>query len=318
MKIAFMFPGQGSQFVGMGKDIYEKYQEAKNVYEYASDILEMDVKKICFELSEEELKKTENTQIAIAVTSLAVLEVLKKYNINAEIAVGLSLGEYVSLMCANYITVEEGLKLLKKRGYFMGNYIPKEEFTMAAIMGLDSTIIENICNEISKYNNFISISNYNCKSQTVISGNTKAINEAIEILKEKGAKKIIKLKTGGPFHTSKMDKARELYAEELENVNFNIENSKIKVIKNLDGEFYNKFDNFKQVLSKHIVSPVRFDKAIELMKNNGIDIFIEVGPGKTMSGFIKKDLKDLNIKCYQTENVEQLENTIYEIKNLNV
>ena len=115
-----------------------------------------------------------------------------------------------------------------------------------------------------------------------------------------------------------MDKARELYAEELENVNFNIENSKIKVIKNLDGEFYNKFDNFKQVLSKHIVSPVRFDKAIELMKNNGIDIFIEVGPGKTMSGFIKKDLKDLNIKCYQTENVEQLENTIYEIKNLNV
>ena len=113
-----------------------------------------------------------------------------------------------------------------------------------------------------------------------------------------------------------MEEARKLYSEELKNVNFNIENSKIKVIKNINGEFYNKDDNFKQVLSEHIVSPVRFDKAIELMKNNGIDTFIEIGPGKTMSGFVKKDLKDLDIKCYQTENLEQLENTICEIKNM--
>ena len=316
MKIAFMFPGQGSQFVGMGKDIYEKYQEAKEVYEHASDILGIDVKKLCFESSEEELTKTENTQIAIAVTSLAVLAVLKKNNINAEAAVGLSLGEYVALMYANYITIEDGLKLLKKRGYFMGNYIPKEEFSMAAIIGLDSEIIENVCNEISEDNNFVAVANYNCKSQTVISGNSNAVDKAIEVLKEKGAKKAVKLKTGGPFHTLKMEEARKLYSEELKNVNFNMENSKIKVIKNINGEFYNKDDNFKQVLSEHIVSPVRFDKAIELMKNNGIDTFIEIGPGKTMSGFVKKDLKDLDIKCYQTENLEQLENTICEIKNM--
>ena len=150
VKIAFLFPGQGSQKVGMGKDIHEKYEEARKIYEKASEILNIDVEKLCFESTEEELGKTQNTQIALVVTSLAILEVLKKYNIKAEIATGLSLGEYVALIYGGYITFEDGIKLIQKRGYYMQNYIPNGEYQMAAVIGLDSKEIEKICIESGK------------------------------------------------------------------------------------------------------------------------------------------------------------------------
>lgn len=312
MKIGFLFPGQGSQYVGMGKDIYEKYEEARNIYDKASKILEIDMKKLCFETSIEELSKTENTQIAIAVTSLAVLEVLKKYNIEAEICSGLSLGEYVALMYAGVLEIEDGLKLLKQRGYYMGNYIPNEEFAMAAVIGLDSKKIEEECNNLQKEGLFVTTANYNYSMQTVISGNKEAVELVSSKLKEIGAKRVISLNTSGPFHTKKLSKAKELYEKELEKVNFNTPN-KI-VIKNLDGTSYRENDNIKEILRNHIINPVRFDKTIEYMKENEVDTFIEIGPGKALTGFIKKELKDLDIKCFATDNLEGLLETIEKCK----
>lgn len=307
MKTAFLFPGQGAQAVGMGKDIYEKYEEAREIYNKAEEITGIDVKKICFEGPEEELMKTENTQIAILVTSLAILKILETKGIKAEIAVGLSLGEYAALIYGGYITLEEGIKLIQKRGYYMGNFLPKEEYAMAAVIGLESSKIEEVCKQIQKQGKFIVAANYNCNVQTAISGTSEAIDLAIEKLKEAGARKVVKLKTSGPFHTEKLQQASKLFQGELATVKFQQGNG-VKVIKNLDGEFYKEEDNLQEILSKHIISPVRFDKAIQLMKLENVTRFIEIGPGKTLTGFIKKDYPEAEL--YNINNLESLENII--------
>ena len=237
------------------------------------------------------MNKTENTQMAIFITSLAMLEILKNKNIEAKIAAGLSLGEYTALVYAGILDIENGIKLIKKRGYYMANLLPKEQYSMAAIIGIESKKIEEKCKEIAeKTGLFIVPANYNYANQTVISGNDQAIDQAMTELKEIGAKRTIKLKTSGPFHTKKLEKAKEAYEKELEKVKFNMENAegKIKVIKNIDGTIYKKTDNIKQILANHIINPVRFDKAIELMKSEGIEQYLEIGPGKALTGFIKK------------------------------
>ena len=311
MKRAFLFPGQGAQVVGMGKDIYEKYGEAREIYEKASEISGIDVKKICFEAPEDLLNRTQYTQIAILTTSLAILEVLKNRNINADIAVGLSLGEYVALIYAGIISFEDGIKLIQKRGYYMENLLPKEEYCMAAVLGLDSNKIEEVCNNLLKEEKFVVPANYNCSTQTVVSGESEAIEEAIEKLKEAGARKVIKLNTSGPFHTCKLKEAKEAYEKELEQVNFN-KITEIKVIKNLDGSYYNDNDDMTDVLARHIISPVRFDKAIKLMNDEEVEEYIEIGPGKTLTGFIKKDNREA--KTFNINNIESLENYLNSIK----
>lgn len=310
-KRAFLFPGQGAQIVGMGKDIYEKYEEARKIYDKASKISDIDIKKLCFEGPEEELTKTENTQIAILTTSLAILEVLKKYNIHAQIATGLSLGEYTALIYAGIISFEDGIKLIKKRGYFMQNFIPQEKFAMSAIIGLKSDKIEEICKEFMGKGKFVVPANYNCKMQTVISGEENVILEIAEKLKESGAKRVIPLNTSGPFHTVKLEEAKEKYSKELEQIKFNI--GSIKVIKNIDGKFYSEQDNLKEILAKHIVSPVRFDKTIETMEKENIEEYVEIGPGKTLTGFVKKDNKEA--KTYNINTLESLEKYIMEENN---
>lgn len=293
MKIAFMFPGQGSQTVGMGKDIYEKYSEAKEIYDKASEILNIDVAKLCFEGEQEELNKTKNAQIAILVTSLAILEVLKNNGVEADICTGLSLGEYTALIYSGYLSFEDGIKLIQKRGYYMGTCVPKEEFKMAAVIGAQSSIIEKVCENLNKKGMFVVPANYNYSGQTVISGNKEAVEEATKLLNDEGIRKIIELKTSGPFHTEKLLEAKQLFEKELEKVSFM--EGKVPVIKNIDGSIYTNNDNMREILAKHIVSPVRFDKAIKLMEDNDIDTYIEIGPGRALSGFVKKENKEANV-----------------------
>lgn len=305
MKIAFMFPGQGAQKVGMGRDIYEKYPEAKKMYDKSSKILNIDLRKLCFEGirdvydenyklkqipetidTNNDLNKTENTQIAILVTSLAILEVLKLHKINQKISVGLSLGEYTALISAGMLDLEDGIRLVERRGFLMANNLPDEDYKMAAVIGMDSSKINEVCQDISKEVGFVSIANYNYSGQTVISGVANAIIEASEILKNKGAKKVVELKTSGPFHTSKLEKAKELYKQELEKAKFLKGNC--RVIKNLDGTFYKEDENIREILANHIVNPVRFDKAIKLMKEEQIDEYVEIGPRKNLNRVCKK------------------------------
>ncbi len=305
MKIAFMFPGQGAQTVGMGKDLYDKYEEIREVYKKASEISGKDIAELTFNSTMEELSKTENTQLAIATMSLGILKVLENKGIRPDITVGLSLGEYPALISGGYLSFEDGITLLKHRGYLMGNKVEPGNYSMAAIIGLDSKIIEEVCSEIAAKGIFISPANYNYSGQTVISGEEEAINLAIEALKEKGAKRALKLATGGPFHTTKLNEAKELYTEKLKEVKFNTQAPKAKVIKNLDGTFYNENDDMVDVLSRHIVSSVRFDKAIQTMQDNGIDTYVEIGPGKTLTGFVKKENKEANV--ININSVESLE-----------
>ena len=304
MKRAFLFPGQGAQTVGMGKDIYEKYEEARRIYDEVEKISNIDIKKLCFEGPEEELNKTENTQLAILTTSLAILAILKSKGIEADISVGLSLGEYSALIYSGILDFKEGIELVKKRGYYMGTLLPEEKYSMSAVIGLESNKIDEVCKEIENTGKFVTVANYNCSSQTVISGREDAVLIASEKLKEQGAKKVIPLKTSGPFHTQKLIDAKLAYEKELQNVSFKKGNS--KVIKNIDGTFYKDSDDIKEILANHIINPVRFDKAIKLMQDERVEEYVEIGPGRTLTGFVKKDNRDA--KTYNINDVETLEN----------
>ena len=308
MKIAFLFPGQGAQEKGMGKDIYENFEEARNMYKYVQDITKMDVAKMTFEGDETELNKTNNTQICILTMSLAILEILKKHNIEAKISSGLSLGEYTALIYSGYIDLKEGIELVKKRGELMQNLVPAGKWSMAAIMGLENNKVEEICNSVKS--GFVTPANYNYVGQIVISGEEKAVEEAIEKAKEAGCKKAVQLKTSGPFHTIKLKEASEELGKELEKININ--NSEKQVIKNIDGKPYTEQDDIKEILKKHIISPVHFDKAIDTMLEMGIDTFIEIGPGKTLSGFIKRTNKE--VKVLNINNLTSLEETLNYLK----
>ena len=311
MKIGFLFPGQGAQSVGMCKDLYDTYEEVRKVYERASDILGFDVARLTFESTEEELGKTQNTQIAILVMSLAILELLEKERISAKEVAGLSLGEYTALIYAGFISFEEGIKLVQKRGEFMQNYVPEGEWSMAAVMGLDDEQVEDACRK-AQSRGFVVPANYNCPKQVAISGEKDAVNYAMELAKEGGARKVRELKTGGPFHTEKLQEAANKLKEELEKVDINY-NKEISLIKNIDAEPYNESTDIKANLAKHITCPVRFKESVQTMIEDGVDTFIEIGPGKVLSGFVKKI--DDSVKIMHINNVESLKQTIESLKS---
>lgn len=304
MKIGFIFPGQGSQYVGMGKDLYEKYDEVKKVYEDASKVLGIDVKQLSFEANEETLGQTKNTQITILTMSLGILELLKKEGIDAGVVSGLSLGEYTALIYAGDISFEDGIKIVRKRGELMQENVPAGEWQMASIIGLDDEVVEQICKEVNT--GFVVPANYNCPGQVAISGEKQAVEIAMEKAKEAGARKVVPLKTSGPFHTEKLKVASSKLKEELDKVEIEY-NNKIKVIKNIDAKAYTETDNIREILSKHVMSPVQYKKTLEEMLQEGVDTFIEIGPGKVLSGFVKrvnKEVKILNITdCDTLENV---------------
>lgn len=310
MKIGFLFPGQGSQTLGMGKDLYDQYEEAKKVYDRVSEITGVDIKKISFEGPEEVLNETKNTQLAILTESLAILEVLKKNNIVSGMSAGLSLGEYTALIEDNIFDFEDGIKLVQKRGEIMQNYIPQGNWKMAAILGLDENSVIEACKEVKE--GFVVPANFNTIGQIVISGDEEAVIKAGEIAKEKGAKKVSVLNTAGPFHTAKLDKCSEKLKEELQKTNINKKDS--KVVKNIDGKQYTASDDVVEVLSRHIMNPVKFTEDLKAMYEGGIRTFIEIGPGKTLSGFVKRMKFEEEIKIMNISNCETLEEVIKEVK----
>ena len=329
MKCAFLFPGQGTQSVGMGKDLYEKYEIVREVFKKASEISKIDIAKLCFEGKREEysepytiangeiqvgedLNQTENTQLAIATLSLAILALCKKENIEAQMAAGLSLGEYPALVYGGKISFVDAIFLLKQRGYYMQNYLPKEKFQMLAVIGLEESVIEAICNEIEEQGFFIQPANYNCNGQVVISGEENAIQLAQEQLKEARAKKTVVLNTSGPFHTKKLEEAAKKYKQDLEKIVF-LEGNDCVILKNVDGKPYQKKEDMVEVLTKHIISPVRFEQEIQEMLQEGVDTFIELGPGKTLTGFVKRESKEVSTYC--VNNVETFEALCENLKN---
>lgn len=310
MNIGFLFPGQGTQFVGMGKDIYENYEEARNIYDKVKELTGIDIAKISFEGPEEELNRTRYTQLAILTNSLSILEILKKNNINAKISAGLSLGEYSALIYSNALSFEEGIKIVQKRGEYMEELLPRGDWQMAAIMGLSEDQVIEVCNKVTK--GFVAPANFNCEGQIVVSGEKDGVEEAEIFAKELGAKKVRILKTSGPFHTEKLIKSSVALRKELEKITIN--EFKTDVIKNIDGEKYSNIDDVKDILARHIINPVKFTKTLVNMLNEGIDTFIEIGPGKTLSGFVKRTPTEKKLNILNIGDVQSLENTINFVK----
>ena len=311
MKIGFLFPGQGTQKIGMGKDIYETYKKAREIYELAKKVTGIDVASISFAGEEEILNQTKYTQLAILVMSLAILEILKENKIKAQISAGLSLGEYTALIESGVLSKEDGMKIVQKRGEYMQNRLPAGEWKMAAVFGLSEEAIQEVCHQVKS--GFVVPANFNTKEQIVVSGQKEAVEEFEKIAKEKGAKKVRILKTAGPFHTEKLKESAEALRKELETIE--IHPFQTKVVKNLDGMPYTQEDKVRDILANHMIHPVRFSKTIETMLAEGVDTFIEIGPGRTLSGFVKKEKGDKEINIFNINDVKSLQDTINLLQN---
>ena len=314
MKIGYIFPGQGTQTVGMGKDIYEKFEEAKEVYKKIDNALGESIEDLTYNSSQEELNETKNTQITIYAMSMAILEVLKNEGIQPAVAAGLSLGEYTALTCAGVLRLEDGAKIVRSRGRLMQELAPAGDWLMAAVIGLEDDELKKVCEQVKS--GFVKAVNYNCPGQVVVSGERAAVQEAMELAKEAGARKVVELKTSGPFHTEKLKEASEELAKELSKIEFHEGN--IQVIKNFDGNAYVQEDDMVKILANHVISPVKFRKSIETMLEIGVDTFVEIGPGKTLSGFAKKVCKEKNVEAniLNIESVETLKNALEILRNV--
>lgn len=309
-KIAFVFPGQGAQFVGMGKDLYENFSIAKNLFDEADDTLGYSIKKICFEGSEDDLKLTANTQPAILVVSVIVAELLKAEGIKPEVAGGHSLGEYSALVAAGSIKFRDAVVLVHKRGTFMQEAVPVGEGSMAAIIGLDEKIIVDACEKASEVDEVQAV-NFNCPGQTVIAGKVKGVEKAVEILKSLGAKKSVILPVSAPFHSTLMKPAAQKLSAELDKIS--IADAAFPIAANFSGALETSADEIKSNLVAQADHPVKWIDCVKSMQNFGAEIFVECGPGKTLSNFNKRI--DKKIKNFNAENVETLQKTIDALKN---
>ena len=308
-KLAFVFPGQGAQFVGMGKDFYDNFDVAKKLFDEADDALGYSIKKMCFEGSEEDLKLTANTQPAILIVSVIAAELLKAEGVNAEIAGGHSLGEYSALVAAGSLKFADAVKLVHKRGQFMQEAVPVGEGSMAAIIGLDDAVIVENCKAASEVGEVQAV-NFNCPGQTVIAGTVAGVDKAVELLKSAGAKKAVVLPVSAPFHSTLMKPAAEKLSAELDKVE--IEDAEFPIAANFTGELETESARIKANLVSQADHPVKWIDCVNSMKNFGAEIFVECGPGKTLCGFnrrIDKQIKSLNV-----ENLESLKKTVEELK----
>ena len=301
-KTAFIFPGQGSQYIGMGKEFYERLPICKEVYDLASEVTELDIPALCF-TENEKLDITEYTQICMLATETAIYMALEQNGYQPDVTAGLSLGEYGALIASGVMTAEEAFWLVRKRGIYMQQAVPTGG-AMSAVLGLDGTKTAEICKSIEKKMQMpVSVANYNCPGQIVLSGKKEAVEAAGEACKEAGAKRIVPLKVSGPFHSKMLVEAGNQLGDALKKVE--ISDTFTPYIANVTADYVTQKEQVKPLLEKQVSSSVRWQQTIERMLADGVDEFVEIGPGKTLSGFIKKINRDVKV-C----NIDKMEDFV--------
>jgi len=284
-RVAFVFPGQGSQYIGMGKEFYENFSVAREVFEEANDSLHFSISSLCFQGPEETLKLTENTQPAILAVSIAALKVLQNENgVNPQLTAGHSLGEYSALVASESLTFADAVRIVRLRGKFMQEAVPVGEGAMAAVLGMEREEVENLCEE-ARSGEILTPANFNCPGQIVISGHLKAAQRAIEKVKQKG-KKAVLLPVSAPFHSPLMKPAGSRLEKELERIS--VTDLKIPVVTNVEAEVNTSKERVKALLVAQVSSPVRWEESMQRMIEEGIERVLEIGPGKVLSGLMKR------------------------------
>ena len=297
-KTAFIFPGQGAQYIGMGKDFYEQIPVSKEVFELASNVSGLDVAALCFE-ENDKINITEYTQIAMLAMEVAILKAIEERGYKPEVTAGLSLGEYGAITAAGVMSAEDVFKVVRKRGIYMQEAVP-EGGAMVAVLGLDTAVIEEVC---AKTEGVISIANYNCPGQIVITGESDAAERAVQALKEAGAKRCVPLNVSGPFHSCMLEDAGEKLGQVLNQAT--VCDIRIPYLSNVTADYVMDKEQVKPLLVRQVSAPVRWQQSVERMIADGVDIFVEIGPGKTLSGFMRKINKE--VKTLNIEKVEDLE-----------
>lgn len=287
-KIAFIYPGQGAQKAGMGQDFYENSPLARKIYDEAGKTLDLDMKELCF-AENDKLDLTEYTQAALVTTCLAMTEVVKEQGISPDITAGLSLGEYAAIAAAGGMDTLDAIRLVRKRGILMQNTVPAGVGAMCAVMALDAQKIEEVLEGLED----VSIANYNCPGQIVITGKTECVESAAKKLKEAGAKRTIMLNVSGPFHSPLLKRAGEELAQELKTVK--LYPLQVPYVTNVTAEKVEDISRTKELLAEQVSSSVRWMQSMETMIADGADTFIEIGPGRTLAGFLKKISRDVTV-----------------------
>lgn len=304
-KIAFIYPGQGAQVCGMGQDFYEQTEIGKQVFDLATEILGFSAPELCF-TKNDRLDITEYTQAAMVTTSIAMTKVLEEKGVKPDVAAGLSLGEYCALYAAGAMTEKDAIATVRQRGILMQEAVPVGQGAMAAILAMDASAIEEVISGIDG----VQIANYNCPGQIVISGKKEAVETACEKLKEAGAKRAIMLNVSGPFHSRMLTGAGEKLGEVLEQVEIHL--LSIPYVANVTAEYVTDAADVKPLLMKQVSSSVRWEQSVRAMLADGVDTFIEIGPGKTLAGFMKKI--DRTVKVLNIEKLEDVDKVVEELR----